>query len=838
MGFFGAGILITKSYKEWQENPIATSITTHPIDNLNFPKVTICPPKDSNTALYHDLVTAGNKTLSDESKDSLRKAAYDIFIEQNHKDYVKKMLVSSHMGNLPQILQSFHSLPEPYNDANGLKIKMWDLNGTIMTPWFAGDYVEEYYLEDREFLFVIELPDDIKDQVGSGSLIIDLDVDTREESGWVEEVTLPSSTLHTTLKTWSEADLACKREGRHLASVTSDALNQVVKNLAPRTDTDVWLGGKKKLGRWTWSDNSTWGFTSWDDTGVGSVGDCVASHGGFWSASNCGWVRQFLCQRLDILKGRKSMSMAYTKDMLDFPSFTVLYKYKDTNRQLLDNWKDKRMTGLRLSWRIESENPPMVASVNEVGRSIQTSLLGDASYASLDHVYKAVLAPSNEVLQNIENQTLVIELENKLGKYDKISAHFISGFKLYSEATSWTEAEARCHEEGGQLASINSKLEQTLAEKAVEGIWESVWLGGRKVDDLWQWTDKSSWGFTNWGGFGFTDYEYLVLTYDGTWETSDSDFSTARYFLCKGKTVTLAENGVTSVELEKEQLPSFPFHVLFKSQAISQPTSNTSSTEKNKIPGFTLNWFLKDSNGTISTEKLPARKEDWNRETPSPAYKEPVLYEMVELAKELRLQSLTREDMLTLLIHKKSQTNGGQKCSMDQVKPRYRYDISSKVLSSISPNKTVGVITKEDIETGYELFHALVFCPAMAVKIYTFIDQLLSNETSRTIIQTIVNLYKSDAITDDKSLALTKHFYQVLASILDLQYGNILLATLAGAQMRPGIIDPVEKNSQHDTVQDIYKTLGELKFFSSSIFCSRCEKSLSRAVPPPGPPDS
>ena len=180
------------------------------------------------------------------------------------------------------------------------------------------------------------------------------------------------------------------------------------------------------------------------------------------------------------------------------------------------------MTGLRLSWRIESENPPLVASANEVGKSIQTPLLGDASYAPLDHVYKAVLAPSKEVLQNIENQTLVIELDNEIGKYDKISAHFINGYKLYSEATSWTEAEARCDEEGGQLASINSKLEQTLAEKAVEGIWESVWLGGRKVDDLWQWTDKSSWGFTNWGGFGFTDYEYLVLTYDGTWETPTS----------------------------------------------------------------------------------------------------------------------------------------------------------------------------------------------------------------------------------------------------------------------------------------------------------------------------
>ena len=67
LGFIGAGVIIGKSYKEWQENPIATSITTHPIDDLDFPNVTICPPKDSNTALYHDLVKVGNRSLSDDT---------------------------------------------------------------------------------------------------------------------------------------------------------------------------------------------------------------------------------------------------------------------------------------------------------------------------------------------------------------------------------------------------------------------------------------------------------------------------------------------------------------------------------------------------------------------------------------------------------------------------------------------------------------------------------------------------------------------------------------------------------------------------------------------------
>ena len=47
---------------------------------------------------------------------------------------------------------------------------MWNRNGTITTPRYQEDFVEEYYKEDRDFHMVLELPDDIKDQVGSGSL--------------------------------------------------------------------------------------------------------------------------------------------------------------------------------------------------------------------------------------------------------------------------------------------------------------------------------------------------------------------------------------------------------------------------------------------------------------------------------------------------------------------------------------------------------------------------------------------------------------------------------------------------------------------------------------------
>ena len=156
---------------------------------------------------------------------------------------------------------------------------MWNLNGSITTPWFGEEYVEEYYKEDKDFLMVLEVPDDIKYQVGGGSLIIDVEVDIRDEEGWVEDITSFTFSLHATKKTWEEAERDCQREGGHLASVTSDEENEMVSNLV--ADKKVWLGGSwqgalgsPQLGGspqwggvtpvgWAWSDNSTWGYTNW-----------------------------------------------------------------------------------------------------------------------------------------------------------------------------------------------------------------------------------------------------------------------------------------------------------------------------------------------------------------------------------------------------------------------------------------------------------------------------------------------------------------------------------------------------------------------------------------------
>ena len=54
-GFSAAIYLINDSYADWQASPIATSTSIQPIADLDFPTITVCPPKGSNTALNYDL---------------------------------------------------------------------------------------------------------------------------------------------------------------------------------------------------------------------------------------------------------------------------------------------------------------------------------------------------------------------------------------------------------------------------------------------------------------------------------------------------------------------------------------------------------------------------------------------------------------------------------------------------------------------------------------------------------------------------------------------------------------------------------------------------------------
>ena len=134
----------------------------------------------------------------------------------------------------------------------------------------------------------------------------------------------------------------------------------------------------------------------------------------------------------------------------------------------------------------------------------------------------------------------------------------------------------------------------------------------------------------------------------------------------------------------------------------------------------------------------------------------------------------------------------------------------------------------KDIKAGFELYHAIVYCPEMDMKLYEFVNQFLFSESIRSIIQSYVSLFHSGVLKGTTSITLAKAFYLDLAAILDLKYGNILLATLTKSQLQSVIdndwpffinytdlVNTCIWDSKCDRLQDIISHLGKLlKSFS------------------------
>ena len=77
-GFVGACLLIKESFDSWSASPVKTTVETFPISEIKFPKLTVCPPKNTFTDLNYDLMMTVNHTLTDEIRDEVFKYALEL----------------------------------------------------------------------------------------------------------------------------------------------------------------------------------------------------------------------------------------------------------------------------------------------------------------------------------------------------------------------------------------------------------------------------------------------------------------------------------------------------------------------------------------------------------------------------------------------------------------------------------------------------------------------------------------------------------------------------------------------------------------------------------------
>ena len=76
-----------------------------------------------------------------------------------------------------------------------------------------------------------------------------------------------------------------------------------------------------------------------------------------------------------------------------------------------------------------------------------------------------------------------------------------SSYYQIVDGPTWNEAEARSVDLGGNLASVNSENENVFLYKEFASKESNhTWIGGtdRLTEGVWEWSNGSSWGYTNW----------------------------------------------------------------------------------------------------------------------------------------------------------------------------------------------------------------------------------------------------------------------------------------------------------------------------------------------------
>ena len=77
-GLTASGYLIQQSFESWAESPISTAIDSQPTSEVQLPKVTVCPPKNTFTDLNFDLMNLNNATLNNKTKDQVIRFAMEV----------------------------------------------------------------------------------------------------------------------------------------------------------------------------------------------------------------------------------------------------------------------------------------------------------------------------------------------------------------------------------------------------------------------------------------------------------------------------------------------------------------------------------------------------------------------------------------------------------------------------------------------------------------------------------------------------------------------------------------------------------------------------------------
>ena len=166
-GFTGAAYLILQSFKAWDESPVSTTIETLPITEITYPKVTVCPPKNTYTDLNYDLMMTENATLSNDTREELRNFAVKLLYDHLYDSIIRNL---SQLVDNDRYFNWYHGYTEItipqhgwMNGRNSYDIehsfRTFAISGSVSTQYFSDKFDAEKVVENIKCQFRIFTPE-------------------------------------------------------------------------------------------------------------------------------------------------------------------------------------------------------------------------------------------------------------------------------------------------------------------------------------------------------------------------------------------------------------------------------------------------------------------------------------------------------------------------------------------------------------------------------------------------------------------------------------------------------------------------------------------------------
>ena len=183
-GFSVAASLIQQSFSSWASSPITTTIETRPIREIDFPNVTVCPPRNSFTSLNPDLLRSRSinfdEKIRKELSDYVPYAAYDVTYKANSGEYREFLEGEINYTNWYRGRSKLELLKTGFNANKYYDFFTTAPNGSFSTPYLGEPYNTSMFDCGLTTMVVIFVPENLT--VGS-KIVVDLDYDVPDDDG-------------------------------------------------------------------------------------------------------------------------------------------------------------------------------------------------------------------------------------------------------------------------------------------------------------------------------------------------------------------------------------------------------------------------------------------------------------------------------------------------------------------------------------------------------------------------------------------------------------------------------------------------------------------------------